>query len=163
VRTVRGPAGVGVSGGLRMKKLAVLTLGLFACAALAGRAPAQDEKKADAPKIEGKWTLTGGKKNGGEVDDNAKKSTYTADKDKITIEGDGAKFVMGYKIDPKNPTNVDFEILEAPIPDLKGSKAEGIIELKGDELKIAYSTEKGSRPKNFDGKDGFLFIFKKAK
>lgn len=146
-----------------MKKLAVLTLGLFACAALVGRTAAQDEKKADAPKIEGKWTLTGGKKNGSDVDDNAKKSTYVADKDKITIEGNGAKFVMGYKIDPKNPKNVDFEILESPIPDLKGSKAEGIIELKGDDLKIAYATDAGKRPKDFEGKDGFLFIFKKAK
>lgn len=145
-----------------MKKLAVLTLGLFACAALVGRTHAQD-KKADAPKIEGKWTLTDGKKNGSPIDDNSKKSAYTIDKDKITIEGNGAKFVMGYKIDAKDTKKVDFEILESPIPDLKGSKAQGILELKGDDLKIAYSTEKADRPKNFDGKDGFLFIFKKAK
>ena len=145
-----------------MKKLAVLTLGLFACAGLVGRTAAQD-KKAEAPKIEGKWTLTSGKKMGAAIDDNSKKSTYTIDKDKITLDGYGTKFVMGYKIDAQNPKNVDFEILEAPIPDLKGSKAQGIIELKGDELKMAYSTEKDTRPKDFEGKDGFLFVFKKAK
>ena len=162
VRTVRAPVGGSVTEGFRMKKFAVLALGLLTCAALSGRTVAED-KKADAPKIEGKWTLVSGKKNGSDVDDNSKKSTYTADKDKITIEGDGAKFVMGYKIDPKNPKNVDLEILDAPIPDLKGSKALGIIELKGEELKLAYSTEKDKRPKDFEGKADFLFVFKKAK
>jgi uncharacterized protein (TIGR03067 family) len=140
-----------------MMKFTVVALALFACAATA------EDKKADAPKIEGKWTLVSGKKNGSDVDDNSKKSTYTATKDKITIEGDGAKFVMGYKIDEKNPKNVDLEILEAPIPDLKGSKAQGIIELKGEEMKLAYSTEKDKRPKDFEGKADFLFVFKKAK
>ncbi len=143
-----------------MKTLAVPALGLLVAVALTGRA---EDKKDAPPKIEGKWTLVSGKKNGSDIDDNSKKSTYTITKDKITIEGDGAKFVMGYKFDPKTPMNVDLEILEAPIPDLKGAKAQGIVELKGEELKLAYSTEKDKRPKDFGGKSDFLFVFKKAK
>ena len=138
-----------------MKKLAVATLALFACTATA------EDKKA--PNIEGKWTLVSGKKNGSDIDEMSKKSTYTIDKKQITIEGGGAKFVMGYKFDEKDPKNVTFEILESPIPDLKGSKALGILELKGDDLKMAYSTEKDKRPKDFEGKSDFLFVFKKAK
>ena len=145
-----------------MKKLAVLALGLLTCAALSGRVAAED-KKADAPKIEGKWTLVSGKKNGSDIDENSKKSTYTATKDKITIEGEGTKFVMGYKIDEKNPKNVDLEILESPIADIKGMKALGIIEVKGEEMKLAYSTEKDKRPKDFEGKEGFYFELKKEK
>ena len=70
---------------------------------------------------------------------------------------------MGYKLDPKTkPMNIDMEILEG-IEGTKGSKAEGIVELKGEVLKLAYSIEKGKRPKNFEGKEGFMFEFKKAK
>jgi uncharacterized protein (TIGR03067 family) len=145
-----------------MKLFAVPVLGLLVCAVLSGRTVAQ-EKKAEAPKIEGKWTLVSGKKNGSDIDENSKKSTYTIDKTKITIEGDGAKFVMGYKFDEKDPKNVTFEILESPIPDLKGQKALGILELKGDDMKMAYSTDKDKRPKDFEGKADFLFVFKKAK
>ena len=39
----------------------------------------------------------------------------------------------------------------------------GIVELKGDVLKLAYSIDKDKRPKNFEGKEGFMFEFKKAK
>jgi uncharacterized protein (TIGR03067 family) len=134
---------------------------LLVSAALTGRA--QDKKDAP-PKIEGKWTLVSGKKNGEDIEnDSAKKATYTVTKDRITIEGNGAKFVMGYKFDDKNPMNIDLEMVETPIPDLKGAKAQGIVELKGEELKLAYSTEKGMRPKDFKGASDFLFVFKKAK
>jgi uncharacterized protein (TIGR03067 family) len=132
-----------------------LGLGLLASAGLA----AQDE----APKIEGKYKLTAGKRDGKEIGDESKKGEYTITGDKITIKGQDAKFVMGYKIDPKTkPMNIDMEILEG-VEGTKGAKAEGIVEMKGDVLKLAYSTEKGKRPKDFDGKEGFMFEFKKDK
>ena len=40
---------------------------------------------------------------------------------------------------------------------------QGIVEAKGDTLKLAYSIDKDKRPKDFDGKEGFMFEFKKAK
>ena len=134
-----------------------LGLGLLASAGLAG------QDKDEAPKIEGKYKLTGGKRDGKEIGDESKKGEYTITADKITIKGQDASFVMGYKIDPKTkPMNIDMEILEG-VEGTKGAKAEGIIEMKGDVLKLAYSTEKGKRPKDFDGKEGFMFEFKKDK
>ena len=140
-----------------MKTIAAfaLGLGLLASAGLA----AQDE----APKIEGKYKLTGGKRDGKEIGDESKKGEYTITADKITIKGADASFVMGYKLDPKTkPMNIDMEILEG-VEGTKGAKAEGIIEMKGDVLKLAYSTEKGKRPKDFKGEEGNMFEFKKAK
>jgi|SoiMethySBSTD1v2_1073268.scaffolds.fasta_scaffold1730247_2 uncharacterized protein (TIGR03067 family) len=142
-----------------MKAIAAfaLGLGLIASAGLA----AQD--KGDAPKLEGKYKLVGGKRDGKEIGDESKKGEYTITADKITIKGEDAKFVMGYKVDPKTkPMNIDMEILEG-VEGTKGAKAEGIVELKGDVLKLAYSIEKGKRPKDFDGKEGFMFEFKQAK
>ena len=138
-----------------------LGLGLLGCVGLA--ASAQDKKKGEAPKLEGKYMLTGGKKDGADVSEDSKKGEYTFAKDKITIKGMGITFVMGYKLDTKTtPTNIDMEILEGP-EGTKGTKAQGIIEKKGDVLKLAYSIEKDKRPKNFDGKEGFMFEFKKSK
>jgi hypothetical protein len=47
------------------------------------------------------------------------------------------------------PVAVDMEILEAPFPDIKGTKGYGIVELNGDSLKLAYDLEKEKRPKDF--------------
>jgi uncharacterized protein (TIGR03067 family) len=138
-----------------------LWLGLLGWVGLS--AQAQDKK--EAPKLEGKYNLVGGKTKGKDLDDEAKKGTYTFTADKITIEGMGMKFVMGYKIDPKTtPMNVDMEILEGP-EGTKGSKAQGIIEVKGDTVKLAYTMEKDKRPKDFDGKEATVNVYelKKAK
>lgn len=138
-----------------MKQFAVLTLVLGV--GLLGRA---EDKKPDAPKIAGTYSLVKGTKNGEAVGDMAKKSKYTIDDKKITIGDMEGKFVMSYKLDG---TKIDMEILEAPIPDAKGTKGYGIIEMKGDTLKLAYGTEKDKRPKDFEGKEGFAFEFKKDK
>lgn len=148
-----------------MKAIATfaLALGVLGFAGLVGRAEDKKKDAGDGPKLDGKYTLVSGKKNGTPVDEEAKKGKYTFTADKITIEGMGVKFVMGYKIDPKaTPMAIDMEILEGP-EGTKGSKAAGIIEAKDDTLKLAYTMEKDKRPKGFDGKEGFHFELKKAK
>ena len=138
-------------------KLFALTVGLAACLALTARGA---DDKLD---LSGKYTLVGGKKNGSDVDDTAKKAQYTVTADKITISGEDRKFVIGYKLDAKaTPAAVDMEILEGP-EGSKGAKAVGIAELKGDVLKLAYTLDKDKRPKDFDGKTGFYFELKKEK
>lgn len=138
-------------------KTFTLALGLLACAALTGGAA---DDKLD---LKGTYKLVGGKKNGTDVDENSKKATYTVTEDKFTIGGGEFKFVMGYKLDTKaTPAHIDMEILEGP-EGTKGSKAVGIVELKGDTLKLAYALDKEKRPKGFDGKDGFFFELKKEK
>jgi len=145
-----------------MKTIATfaLGLGLLTCIEFAAAEPG---KEAEAPKLAGKYKLTSGKKDGTAVGDDAKKGEYTFTADKVTIKGMGITFVMGYKLDAKaTPVKIDMVILEGP-EGTKDSKAEGIVELKGDVLKLAYSTEKDKRPKNFEGKEGFMFEFKKMK
>jgi len=137
-------------------KTITLALGLVACVALSARA----DEKID---LTGKYTLVAGKKNGTATGDDAKKMTYTATTDKFTISGGDIKFVMGYKLDTKaTPIEIDMEILEGP-DGTKGAKAQGIIEVKGDTLKLAYTMDKDKRPKNFEGKEGFYFELKKEK
>jgi uncharacterized protein (TIGR03067 family) len=139
-----------------MRTVAVMSLMLSV--GLLARA---EDKKAETPKIAGSYTLVSGKKDGEKTSEDAKKGKYTFDDKKITIAGKDGKFVMSYKLDGKK---IDMEILEAPFEGLKGAKAYGIVEAKGDTLKLAYATEKADdRPKDFDGKKGFAFEFKKDK
>ena len=138
-----------------MKHLAVLTLVLGV--GLLSRA---EDKKTETPKIAGTYKLVAGKKDGKETGEDAKKAKYTIDDKKITIADKDGKFVISYKLDG---TKIDMEILEAPFDGLKGSKGYGIVEAKGDIVKLAYSTEKDKRPKDFDGKEGFYFELKKEK
>ncbi|MFM8271320.1 MAG: TIGR03067 domain-containing protein [Gemmata sp.] len=137
-------------------KALVLTAGLVACGALVARA----DEKAD---LSGKYTLVAGKKNGAAVDEAAKKAEYSATADKFTIRAGDTKFVMSYRIDPKaTPANIDMEIVEGP-DGTKGTKALGVVEIKGDTVRLAYSLEKDKRSTDFDGKTGFYFELKKAK
>jgi uncharacterized protein (TIGR03067 family) len=139
-----------------MKAFALL-IGLACCAGLSARAA---DDKLD---IAGKYALVAGKKFGADVDEKSKKATYTITADQITIAGGEFKFVMGYKIDAsKKPATIDMEIQEGPEGG-KGTPAVGIVELKGDVLKLAYSLDKDKRPKDFDGKAGFYMELKKEK
>jgi uncharacterized protein (TIGR03067 family) len=145
-----------------MRTFAAFALGLGLVGLVAPAARAQD-KKDDAPKLAGKYTLEGGKRNGTPIDDEAKKGEFAFTADRITIEGMGVKFVMSYTLDPKmSPVGIDMEIVDGP-EGTKGAKAQGIVEVKGDTLKLAYAIDKDKRPKDFEGKEGFLFEFKRKK
>jgi uncharacterized protein (TIGR03067 family) len=132
-----------------------LAVGLVACA---GFARADD--KID---LSGKYTVVGGKKNGANLDEKAKKAKYTATADSFTIEGGDVKYVFGYKLKAgTSPVEIDMAVAEGP-EGTKGIVAVGIVEVKGDTLKLAYSLDKEKRPKDFEGKTGFLIELKKAK
>src|SRR5687768_1278226 len=138
-------------------KTFALTVGLAACLALSARA---EDKKLD---ISGKYTVVSGKKNGADIDEKAKKATYTVTADTFTIAGGDVKFVINYKLKPdKTPVEIDMSIAEGP-DGTKGATAVGIIEQKGDTLKLAYSLDKEKRPKNFDAKEGYYVELKKEK
>ena len=146
-----------------MKRFAVIAVALVGVVGLVVRA---DDKpaKADAPKLEGKYTLVSGKKNGSDVDEKSKQAKYVFDAKKITIEMEDLKFVMTYTLDGKGDSaKIDLVMTESPIEDLKGSKAYGIVEKKGDTLKLAYALEKDKRPTDYSGKDGFTYELKVAK
>lgn len=128
----------------------MLTFALTACA----------EEKID---LSGKYTVVGGKKEGKDIDDKAKKAKYTVTADTFTIDGGQAKFVISYKVKPDTtPMEIDMSVSEGP-DGTKGSIAVGIVELKGDILKLAYSIDKEKRPKDFEGKTGYYVELKKMK
>ncbi len=143
-----------------MKSIAMLALGMGLLGFVNSESQAQEKKEV---KLAGKYTLLSGKTNGTAIQDEAKKGAYTFTDDRITIEGMGVKFVMSYKLDTATtPMNIDMDILEGP-EGTKGTKAAGIFEMKDNMLKLAYSIEKDSRPKDFKGEKDFLFELKKAK
>jgi hypothetical protein len=72
-------------------------------------------------------------------------------------------FVIGYKLDANTtPITIDMEILSG-LEGTKGIKTSGIIEVKGDVLKLAYIMEKDKHPKDFEGKVGNMFELHKVK
>ena len=133
---------------------------------LAGSIRAADDKdKFDAGKIVGTWTYVSGEKNGAKVDaDSLKGGTVKITKETITLESPQGKFVIKYTLDTKtSPVSLAMEMTESPFG--AGAMSKGIIEVKGDELKLCYATE-GDAPKKFETKEGSnsnLFVLKKSK
>lgn len=143
-----------------------LAFRLAACALLLAAVPvlAEDKKeeKFDAAKLVGTYTYVSGVKNGEKANADNLKEKVVFEKDKLTLEGP-MKFVMKYELDTsKSPVQIKLEITESPFG--AGAKAEGIVELKGDELKFAY-TPMGKAPEKFESKADSMvhfFVLKKA-
>ena len=139
---------------------------LFTLVVVAGLASAAD--KFDPAKLTGKWKFTEGTKAGMKVNDTGLAADVTIDKDKITIKGGDMTHVMEYKLDTtKTPVEISLEGKEGPA---LGSKADGIIELDGDTLKLAYTTNipgfDGKKPTKFEStadNKAFYFVLKRAK
>ena len=125
-----------------------------------------EEKKAefDASKFEGKWKMTAGEKFGDKVDAKAMEGEVTINKDTIIIKGNDMTHMMKYKLDTKaSPVAISMEGTEGPA---KGFKAEGIVEVKGDELKLCYAMPDEKRPTSFGTKKGdknLYFVMKRVK
>ena len=141
-------------------------LSAFSFVLLIGAVVAADEKNTfDPAKIVCTWTYVSGERNGGKVSaDNLKGGSVKITKETITLNGPNGKFVMKYSLDNKtSPVSLSLEMTESPFG--AGAMAKGIIEVKGDELKLCYATE-GDAPKKFETKEGSnsnLFVLKKSK
>jgi len=133
-------------------------------------AAADDDKKAkddkfDAGKMVGAWNYDSGEKNGEKLGkDHFKDSKVTITKETITLDGPQGKFVIKYTLETKkSPVGLSMTMTESPFG--AGATAQGIVEVKGDELKICYAAE-GEAPKKFEAKEGsnhHLFILKRSK
>ncbi|HJZ91178.1 MAG TPA: TIGR03067 domain-containing protein [Gemmataceae bacterium] len=120
---------------------------LCALVAVAGLAAAE-EKKFDASKMEGKWKMVSGTKSGDKLEGKSLEGEVTVDKEKFTIKGGDMTHVMAFKLDTsKSPVQIDMEGKEGPS---QGFKAEGIIQLDGDKLTLAYALPEGKRPEKFE-------------
>lgn len=148
-----------------MRTLGTLGLALL----LATAAPAEDKKggKFDPKALEGNWTYVSGQKSGEKSPEEALKGKVAITKDAITLTGGDARFVIAYKLDTaQSPVTIDMEMKESPFG--AGAKAIGIIEVKGDELKLCYVTPDGGakRPTRFEStKDNsaHLYVLKREK
>jgi uncharacterized protein (TIGR03067 family) len=150
-----------------MKSAAWIGLGVV-LVALTTRGGAEQGKgeKFDAAKLVGNWSYVSGEKNGQKLDaERLKGQTVIVTKETITLKSDDATFVIKYTPDPKNtPVSLKMEITDGPFGG--GAKADGIIEIRGDDLKICYAPEGGDAPKAFEAKEGskhHLFVLKRAK
>jgi uncharacterized protein (TIGR03067 family) len=141
----------------------VFLLALYPLGA-AGQDKAAREDKFDPDKMTGTWTYVSGVKNGEKVDpDHFKDSKVTITKDTMTLEGPAGKFVLKYTLDTKKkPVTVSMKMIEGAG---EGSTAEGIVQVKGDDLTICYARE-GEGPTKFEAKEGsnhHLFVLKRSK
>jgi len=132
----------------------LLTLGLAAFVLAPLTAADKDEAKFDPAKLVGTWTYVSAVEDGKKkTADDLKMGTVEITKDTITLKGPDASYVIKYTLDTKKtPVHVSMEITKGPQGE--GSKAEGILELKGDELKLCYPPMDGDTPKDFDAKEG---------
>lgn len=143
----------------------VSAVALVVCAGVA----AAEDKKFDAAKLEGKWTITAGWKEGDKLDAKNIAGEVTIAKDTFTIKGeDGMTHVMGFKLDAaKTPIQIDMVGKEGPAKDIK---AEGVIEMKGEELHLAYVAQipgmegkRPTKPESTKDNKALYFVLKKAK
>lgn len=148
-----------------MKTVAPPCLALLVAAfALADDAP-KPAAALDSAKLVGDWSITSGTRAGETVDKDRLKATITFAKDTITIPTDqGEKFLIAYTVDAKAaPATIDMEIKDGPV---KEGKANGIIALDGDELKLCYVMAGEKRPAKFEStkdNNAFAFTLKRAK
>jgi uncharacterized protein (TIGR03067 family) len=141
----------------------ILAFGLLA---MPWSATGQDKgEKFDLAKFAGTWDYVSGIKNGQKMEkDHFKGQSVVITKETLTLKGE-MTFVMKYEVDSKvTPPTIKLLITESPFGE--GAKAVGIVELKGDTLKICYIPEGKEAPKAFEAKDGsmtHLFELKRAK
>jgi uncharacterized protein (TIGR03067 family) len=117
-------------------------------------------------KLIGTWTYVSGEKNGDKVNaEGLKKASVVITKDTITLKDEEADYVIKYQLDTKKkPWAIAMEITAGPSG--QGSKADGIIELKGDELKLCYPAMSGKAPSEFAAKKdsgNHYFVLKRKK
>ena len=132
----------------------LLALGLAAVVLAPLRAADKDDGKFDPTKLVGTWTYVSGEEDGKKkTADDLKMGTVEITKETIMLKGPDATYVIKYTLDTKKtPVHISMEITKGPQGE--GSKAEGIIELKGDELKLCYPPMGGDTPKDFSAKEG---------
>lgn len=152
---------------MRQKSLLVLGAAVLVLSPLRAEEKDKPATKLDPAKLVGTWTYVSGEREGEKVSaDHLKRGLVEITRDTITLKGgDDAAFVIKYSLDTKkSPAHIALEITKGPQGE--GAKAVGIIALKGDELKLCYSSMGGDAPKEFATKEGsklHLFILKRKK
>jgi len=123
-----------------------------ACFACLGLTPVTAEDKAQPPQLDGLYTIVSGEKDGNAIPaDKLKGSIIRFDRDKVVGTDKDKKEFFGctFTIDK---TTTPYSIAMISTAPVKGDKAMGIIEWKGDTVKLAYALPGGETPKEFKTK-----------
>jgi uncharacterized protein (TIGR03067 family) len=140
-------------------------VGLVALVAVVVSLRAGEAAKLDPAKLAGTYTYVSGEEDGNKLTKDHLKGTVEITKETITLKSEEAKFVIKYKLDSaKKPCRIAMQITEGPAG--QGSKADGIIELKGDRLRLCYPAAGGAAPKEFAAPEGsklHFFVLKRKK
>jgi len=143
-----------------MKQVLPVSIVLAVCVSVMA-----DEKKPDFDRaaLEGKWTIVSGEKSGDKIEGKALEGVITFTKDTIVIKAEETH-EMKFKLDAKvSPVAITMTGEAGPAKDLT---AEGIIEVKGDEMKLTYAMPGEKRPTEFGSKKGdksLSFVLKRMK
>lgn len=149
-----------------MRTIGLLVLGITFWILGPALTGAGDKKEGlDVAKLVGKWVYVSGEKAGEAIPaKNLKNQKVSVDKENFTLTGDDALFIMKYEVDAKkSPAEIKFVITKSPFG--PGAKGAGIIEVKGDEMKLCYNPEGEPAPKAFatKGSKAHYFVLKRAK
>jgi uncharacterized protein (TIGR03067 family) len=139
---------------------------LFVLAAgVAVAAEEKNEKKAESQ--DGVWTVLSIEMAGMKIPEEALKKTPTT----VTLKGEKWTVKMGDKVSSgtskvdltKKPAEIDTLETEGPN---KGTAMKGILEMKGDTMKVCFDGTGKTRPKEFSTKDQptyILLVYKREK
>jgi uncharacterized protein (TIGR03067 family) len=117
-----------------------------------GAADKDKEGKVEklAAKLVGTWTYVSAEWNGQKTDkEDLKDDKVTITRKTITLQSSSGTFVLNYTLDlKKTPVVVSMAMADNP-----KANAKGIVEVKGDDLKICYARS-GEAPKKFAARKG---------
>jgi len=151
---------------MRMHKLRFIALAVLLAAlpALAEDKDKGKEEKADTGKLVGSYTIVKGQGDGKDIPkEHFEKSLVVFAKDKITGHDKDKKEFFGatYTLDTSSKP---WKIMMVSTSPKKGEKADGVIELDGDSLKICYALPGGKAPTGFKaGEKQHYFELKRLK
>ncbi len=121
-------------------------------------------ERFDTKKLEGSYTVVSGQRDGKALPEEEFKGsvvTFTADRVTGTDKDRKMFFASTYTIDDSSrPYTIKMESISPK----KGEKAEGVIEIDGDTVKLCYNLPGGKAPRGFEaGEKQHCFVLKRMK
>jgi uncharacterized protein (TIGR03067 family) len=144
--------------------------GLFAVATYLGIArqtgsvPAEADNTLTAESLVGSYVIISGEKEGvKEPEDRVKGTTVAFTKDSVTVVDKNKKemYSASYKLDTtRNPCDIT---MTSRVESTAGEIARGLIDKKGNTIRLIYALPKGEVPTEFKTKDKqLMFVMRKA-
>lgn len=126
------------------------------------QARGDDETTADS--ILGTYTYESGKRGREEIEKDRLRGKVQITRDTILLLGEGGSedFVIRYEFTPGEagkPAKLKMEITKGVVEDAVGSRAAGLIERKGDTVRLLYDFQDGRTPDDLEPDDAMQHLF----